>query len=155
MPVVSLQTIVPTSTEWLWRGYLAAGHLHLLDGDPNQGKSFLLADCIARLTAGRPWPDGSPSPGPAAAILYNGEDRVAATTRARLVAAGADLTRIHVWDRVPGESRALLPGRIDELRAILKQTGARLVAFDPIQPFLDASVQIGCDASIRRALDPL
>lgn len=155
MPVIQLLTVVPTATEWLWPGYLAAGHLHLLDGDPNQGKSFMLADLMARLTSGLPWPDGTASPGPAPALLYNGEDRVAATTTARLIAAGADPARVHVWSRAPGEPRAFLPGGINQLRDAIESTGARLVAFDPIQPFFDASVRTGCDANIRAALDPL
>jgi len=35
----------------------------LIDGDPSQGKSLLTLDLMARLTAGRPLPDG-PAFGP-------------------------------------------------------------------------------------------
>jgi hypothetical protein len=155
MPIVPFQSIADQPVEWLWHHRLAVGHLHLLDGDPNQGKSFILADLIARLSSGRPWPDGSPSPGPAACVLLNGEDRVAGTTRARLLAAGADPERVHVWDRRAGERRPLLPSAIKELDDILGRTGARLLAIDPIMPFLEPGINVGSDAGIRRALDPL
>ena len=63
-----------SSIDWLWPGYLAAGNLAILDGDPGLGKSLLTLDLAARLTTGRPWPDGAASPGPAAALLLCAED---------------------------------------------------------------------------------
>src|SRR5436190_1910072 len=97
MPIVPLSELTPVPTDWLWPGWLAAGHLHVLDGDPGVGKSMLLGDLAARLSTGRPWPDGAPSPGPASVILLNAEDDAAGTTRSRLAAAGADMARVLVW----------------------------------------------------------
>jgi hypothetical protein len=33
----------------------------LLVGDPGLGKSWIALDIAARLSAGRPWPDGAPA----------------------------------------------------------------------------------------------
>jgi len=49
---------------WLWPKYLAAGKLNLLIGDPDIGKSLFVCDVAARITSGKPWPDGAP-PAPA------------------------------------------------------------------------------------------
>src|SRR5437879_4870775 len=48
--------------QWLWEPYLAFGTVAVLDGDPGVGKSLLTLDLAARLTAGRPMPDGRPCP---------------------------------------------------------------------------------------------
>src|SRR3712207_3815131 len=44
---------------WLWRGWLALGKLSVLDGDPGLGKSATTLDIAARVSTGRPFPDGS------------------------------------------------------------------------------------------------
>src|SRR6516164_3694185 len=76
---------------WLWRCWLALGKLSILDGDPGLGKSLLALDLCARVTTGRPFPDGSPGCAPANVIVLNGEDGPEDTVRQRLQALGADL----------------------------------------------------------------
>src|SRR5688572_15476895 len=44
--------------EWLWPGRIPLGKITLLAGDPEAGKSFVVADLAARTTRGGPWPDG-------------------------------------------------------------------------------------------------
>src|SRR5437868_4213897 len=59
MPFVPLDQLTPCAVDWLCPGRLACGHLHIVDGDPGLGKSLVLLDLAARLTRGRPWPDGA------------------------------------------------------------------------------------------------
>jgi len=141
----------------LWPGRLPLGKLSILDGDPGLGKSLLALDLCARLSTGRPFPDGRPSPGPAPAIVINGEDGAADTIRPRLQALGADLDRVFVMDRLLGGTRdsLRLPEHARFLGRALQQTGARLLVLDPVMAFLEAAVAIGSDPSVRRALLPL
>src|SRR5947209_15344877 len=81
---------------WLCPGRLPLGKLAILDGDPGLGKSLVTLDLCARLSTGRPLPDGSPGPSPAGAIVLNGEDGEEDTIRPRLQALGADLDRVFV-----------------------------------------------------------
>ncbi|HEV3237550.1 MAG TPA: AAA family ATPase, partial [Gemmataceae bacterium] len=102
--------LVPINLEWLWPGRLPLGKLVLLDGDPDQGKSLLTLDWAARLTTGRAWPDGTPINGPESVVLLGGEDNILDTVSHRLLAAGADLSRVHVLRVGPdasGQFRAL------------------------------------------------
>src|SRR5207253_3230899 len=69
-----VQKPVPRPVPWLWPGRIAAGRLTLIDGDPDQGKSFVTLDLAARLTAGRELPDGSRSSEPLSVLLLSGED---------------------------------------------------------------------------------
>jgi hypothetical protein len=149
--------LVPRDIEWLWPGRLAFGKLAILDGDPGLGKSLLTLDLCARLSTGRPFPDGSPGPGPASAIILNGEDGAEDTIRPRLQALGADLERIFVLHRTAGAVREPLrfPTHAHVLDKALAQTGAKLVVIDPIMAFLDPHVLTGNDQSVRRALYPL
>jgi hypothetical protein len=75
-------------TRWLWEPYLALGTVALLDGDPCVGKSLITLDLAARLTAGRPLPDGQQCPARAGGhtvILANAEDCLESTVVPRFV----------------------------------------------------------------------
>jgi RecA-family ATPase len=132
--------LTPTTLDWLWPGRLPLGKLVLLDGDPDQGKSLLTLDWAARLTTGRPWPDGPPISQPEPVVLLAGEDNLLDTVSHRLQAAGADLSRIHVLRVGPdaqGHFRApQFPEEANLLRETLVETNARLVIADPIVNYL-------------------
>ena len=55
---VPLSDLAPEPIRWLWPGRLALGKVAMLEGDPGLGKSLLTLDLCARLSAGRPMPDG-------------------------------------------------------------------------------------------------
>jgi AAA domain len=153
MPFVAIDQLPQTNVDWLWR--LAVGHLAIFDGDPGIGKSLVTIDLAARITAGRAFPDGTPGCEPANVILINAEDGVRDTVAGRLRAAGADFGRVHVFEREPNEPILKLPGQVHRLSAAIERTGARYVVIDPITAFLDASVNLANDKSVRSALAPL
>src|SRR5947199_2428072 len=96
--------LAPRSVTWLWPGRLALGKLAILDGDPGLGKSLVTLDVCARLSTGRPFPDGSPGPGVGSALILNREDGAEDTIRPRLQALGADLARVFVLRREGADS---------------------------------------------------
>jgi hypothetical protein len=129
----------------------------MLDGDPDLGKSLVALDLCARLSRGLPFPDGSPSPGVANALVFNGEDDGEDTIRPRLQALGADIDRVFVeqLDADDGSGPLRLPMDLKRLDDALKQTEARLLVIDPIMAFLDPKILAGNDQSVRQALYPL
>src|SRR5262245_41006561 len=80
----SAQQLTPRPVSWLWLGHLGSGKLALLDGDPGVGKSLVALDWCARLTTGRPFPDGAASPGPANVVILASEDGEEDTALPRL-----------------------------------------------------------------------
>jgi hypothetical protein len=152
-----LSALSSRAVEWLWPGHLPLGKLAILEGDPGLGKSLAALDLCARLSRGRPWPDGSPSPGPGASVFLDGEDDEEDTVKPRLLALGADTDRVFAPDRRDDELAVplSLPSQIAALDRAVEQAQARLVVIDPVTAFFDAGVNLLVDASVRRALAPL
>ncbi|HZV04387.1 MAG TPA: AAA family ATPase [Gemmataceae bacterium] len=156
MQLCSIADLKERPISWLWPGRLALGKLAILDGDPGLGKSLVTLDLCARLSRGRPFPDGSTEHRSAAALVLNGEDSAADTIRPRLKALSADLKRVFVLHAEDAPEEPLrLPGNTTFLDDALTRTCARLLVIDPIVAFLDPHVQISNDASVRHALAPL
>ena len=88
-------------------------------------------------------------------VIANAEDGARDTIYGRLHAAGADLNRVIVWERNPGEGWLRLPDHAGLLDRILGTSGAAYVVIDPIFAFLDSRVQAASDPSVRQALAPL
>jgi hypothetical protein len=155
--LVAVSEVAVRPVDWLWPHRLGRGKLALLEGDPGLSKSFVALDLCARLSSGRPWPDGAPAPDPAACIFLNGEDGVEDTLGPRLAALGADLGRVFVVDRGTDDLAAALslPDQAAALGELVARVRARLLVIDPVMPFFGAGVNTGDDRSVRRALAPL
>src|SRR6516164_1475079 len=97
MPIVHADRVADEPVSWLWPNMIPLGKLVILDGDPDVGKSLIALDWCARLSTGRPFPDGQPSPGPCNALVLSAEDKASDTIVPRLRHLGADLSRIAVW----------------------------------------------------------
>lgn len=162
--LVRLSEVEPEEIQWLWPGYLAAGKLHVIDGDPNLGKSTMMNDLAARVTTGARWPDGQPGCPPAGVVMMSAEDGLHDTIRPRLDAAGADTTRVFAltgisehdpssgeqWERLPS-----LPRDSHRIRDAVEDTGASLVIVDPFMQYLGPDINPYRDSEVRRALAPL
>lgn len=157
MPVKLASHVVAQAVTWLWPDILPGGKLVLLDGDPDLGKSLIALDLCARLSTGRPFPDGRAGPGPANSLVLSAEDMAHDTIVPRLKALGADIGRVFVWQR-DGDDESWpwrFPSQARLLDDALAQTDARLAVIDPVMAFLDDSVLCASDQSVRRALAPL
>jgi putative DNA primase/helicase len=155
MHLQRVSELTPEAYAWLWPGRLALGKLTMLDGDPGLGKSLLALDLCARLSTGRPMPDGSAGPGPANALVLEAEDGQKDTVRPRLEALGADLERVFVVRRGDLGELPRLPGQLAALDAALAEREVRLLVLDPVVAFLEPGVLTSQDPSVRRALLPL
>jgi len=144
---------------WLWPGYLPAGKLCLLDGDPGAGKSTMTLDVAARVSTGSPMPDGAPCGRPGHVLLLSAEDGIGDTIRPRLEAAGADLTRVSVLTELLDDEQRGRPLDLSTdlagIRPHINRVGASLVVVDPLMAFLGTGVDSHRDQDIRRALHPL
>jgi hypothetical protein len=153
---VVLSSVQPERIKWLWEGRIPYGKLTVLDGDPGLGKSTVTMDLAARLSEGRPLPDGTPTDA-AGVVLLTAEDGLADTIVPRLNAARADLNKIlalTIKDE-HGDRLLSLPGDLPHLREAIERMGAGLVIIDPLMAFLGGNVNSFKDQDIRLALAPL
>jgi len=160
---ILLCDVIPEPVKWLWPGYLPAGKLVVLDGDPGLGKSTIALDLAARITRGHAMPDGTKSEcAPGGVVILSAEDGPADTIRPRFEAAGGDLTRARILTGVKGTDKDgnpyLLPPTIEAVGAIretVQMIDARLVIIDPLMAHLSGGTNSNRDQDIRAALSPL
>lgn len=90
------ETYVPTDIHWLVDGRIAMGKLNILAGDPGLGKSFISLELASRVSRGEIGrrPDGSIG----SAVIMSAEDDACDTMVPRLIAMGADRSRIRFVD---------------------------------------------------------
>ena len=137
--------------EWLWYPYIPYGKLTIVQGDPGEGKSSFVINLVALASRGEPMPDGYEIAGPITSVYQCSEDGVADTIKPRLLAAGADCSRVaYIVDDQVGLT--LADDRIEE---VLDQTGARILVLDPIQSFLAQDGDMQSASRMRTLLGKL
>jgi hypothetical protein len=154
---VNLARIVPERINWLWHRRIPLGMLALLDGDPGIGKSLITTDLAARVSTGRPMPDGSPGVR-GGVVLLSAEDSLRHTIRPRLDAAGADCRRIIALTEVQdadGPRPLTLPDDVPVIERAIAQVDATVVFMDPLPAYLGERTNSWRDQDVRRALAPL
>lgn len=80
--------------QWIWPGVIPRGALSLIAGRQGLDKSYLICDIAARLSAGRALP-GASAQAPMDILILSREDEPPCVLKPRLIAAQANLSRIH------------------------------------------------------------
>lgn len=158
--ITTLSNVKPVRMEWLWHGRIPLGKLTIIEGPPGVGKSSVMLDIAARVSRGTPMPDGSPGLVGAADVLITAatEDGTADTIVPRLMAAGADLARVHEMSGVvdvDGTQRPLELTDLDALADAVSQHSVRYIVADAFMALIPAAVNSGRDPAMRRVLTPL
>jgi DNA polymerase len=152
--------IQPCNMPWLWHLHLPANALEITAGLPGFGKSQTQSQNIACVTTGRSWPDGSKGPEPRNVIMLTAEDALESMLVPRLIAAGADLSRVHILKSVRRDGQShqtfLLSEDLDKLeRKIAKIGDVGLVTIDPITSYMGGKVDSHRATDVRNQIGPL
>jgi putative DNA primase/helicase len=138
MQLVRSSEIEPKPIHWIWPSVIASGRVTALAGDPGLGKSQVAMDIAATVSTGRNWPGAVANDSAGDVIILSAEHDSAEAIVPRLMAAGADLTRIHIPKAVNGTNgleRAFdLTRDLDQLTRDLDQ--AKLLIVDPVNAYL-------------------
>lgn len=149
--------IKPERINWVWVGWLARGKVHVMAGAPGTGKTTAAVALAATLTVGGRWPDGIPAP-VGDVLVWSGEDDPKDTLVPRLIAAGADLKRVHFVASFTDERgpRAFDPasdiGALADHLATMDPAPVLLIV-DPIVSAIAGDSHK--NAEVRRSLQPL
>jgi putative DNA primase/helicase len=155
--LIDASKVQMTPITWLWPGWLASGKLHILAGLPSAGKTTLALKFAATISRGNLWPDGKRA-NVGSVVIWSTEDDLEDTLTPRLVASGADLTKIKFvgdYEDKNGVSRPFRPTQdIERLAHTLRSiSDLRLLIIDPVVSLVSGD---GNDnIRVREALQPL
>lgn len=150
-------SITPRKVEWVWEERVPYGELTLTPGRAGIGKSTFHAWMVAKITRGelRGVHYGTPK----AALIAATEDSWERTIVPRLMAAGADLTKVGRVDVITSETslgRLVLPTDCDELAELITENDVVIVSVDPLVSFINsAKLDVYKGTDVRSALEPL
>lgn len=153
IPASSMRMRAP---RWLADKRIPAGAITLLGGREGIGKSTISYDLAARITLGT-------QPGrylgtPRAVAVVATEDAWEEVIVPRLVAAGADRTRVLRVDARTEEGRLdaiSVPADLTQLATLCAEHDIALVIIDPLMSVIHGSLDTHKDRDVRQALDPL
>ena len=151
--LINMEDVAVEQVEWLIYPFIPYGKVTIIQGDPGEGKTTMVLQIIAKLTKGEPVlpeKDGEEEPTkqtgePVNVIYQTAEDGLGDTIKPRLLAAGADCSKVLVID----DSEQPLTMLDERLEQAIRQTNARLVVLDPIQSLLGAEVDMHRANEIR------
>jgi hypothetical protein len=152
--------IEPERIEWVWKNRFPRGKLSLLAGDGGLGKTTALLDIAARVSRGREWPCSEGDAPCGSVIYFSAEDDAADTLVPRLMAAGADRSKIHIVEAVrdedgDGNRTFHLHADLNELERLIEQLGdVVLVIFDPISSYF-GKTDTYRNTEVRGVLEPV
>ena len=161
--MINMESVKVEQIEWLLYPFIPFGKVTIIQGDPGEGKTTMVLQIIAKLTRGEPILLNKKSQKeaqqdseenlkqevlsqdnpiqPVNVIYQTAEDGLGDTIKPRLLAAGADCSRVLVIDDRE-QPLTMVDVRLEEA---IMQTKARMVVLDPIQGFL------GTDVDMHRA----
>lgn len=145
-----LSRIQPREIEWLIPGWIPRGTFVKLDGDPGDGKGFVVCQLAALLSRGAGFAGCDSPRDKVNVVIINNEDDPECVTGPRLLAAGADENRVYVVST--GAEPFCLPKDIDRLSMLIDDTQASFVVLDPLPSFLDPTVNTIADKDVRSVM---
>lgn len=173
LKLINMESVEVEEIKWLFYPFIPYGKVTIIQGDPGEGKTTMVLQIIAKLTRGesilpasfekRKEPERADAitdennadmevsknkqclQQPVNVIYQTAEDGLGDTIKPRLLAAGADCSKVLVIDDRE-QPLTMLDIRLEE--AII-QTKARLVVLDPIQGFLGSDVDMHRANEIR------
>jgi putative DNA primase/helicase len=152
--------IEPKRIDFLWSGRIARGKHTAIAGEPGDGKSQLSVYIAATVSCGGEWPCGEGRAPIGNVIILNAEDGADDTVVPRLIAAGADLRRVHIVSAVlqgggKGRRAFNLQADLASLEQKIIEIGdVALVIIDPISSYM-GKADSHKNAEVRGALEPL
>jgi AAA domain/Primase C terminal 2 (PriCT-2)/VirE N-terminal domain len=148
---------------YLWPPYIPRKMPSILDGDPGAGKTMLACQIAAKVSRGHSLPDQQGqltlSTGePGNVLMVAMEDHLAAVVKKRLVACGADLSKITFVNDIvdeQGTPRPFTLADIPLLTEYMERQRPHFVYIDAIQAVLGTTVDINRANQVTAILRPL
>jgi hypothetical protein len=139
---------------WLWEPWLPSSALSLVCGEPQMGKSTLLAHLAAGVTLRLAEGKGASQVRPSV-LWVHGEESWGMAALPRLAAAAADCSRVLHPERLEDASRRVTVGTLAAEMPEMIALGVRLVVIDPLAALCEEGADWTSEGSARSVLDTL
>ena len=136
--IINMADVDVEEVKWAWYPYIPYGKVTIVQGNPGEGKTTFILALVALLTQGLPLPEEESGGEPINVIYQTAEDGLADTIKPRLLASGADCSRVLVIDETDREL-TLCDKRLEQA---IHETGARIIILDPLQAYLGGNVDM-------------
>lgn len=154
--------IMPQSIVWEWPSRIARGKLNLIAGEGGDGKSQITIALVAAITSGKPFPDGTGPAIPGMCCILSAEDGARDTIIPRLMAAGADRSRVlintaKVTTKDKDGKTQIHPISFQDLaywRVVFERHKLRVLVADPLPAYLGRGVNDHRNNEVRAVLEP-
>jgi hypothetical protein len=150
--------ITPEVLTWLWPNRIPFGKLTLFAGHPGIGKGMCTMYVAACASTGEGWTDQPNTNAPIESLIISSEDSPGDTLIPRLMAAGADMDKIAIFETMKtekGEKSFGLDVDLPALHdALASNSNIKLVVIDPIMNHL-GGLKGNVEQELRAALTPL
>ncbi|MGH7140651.1 MAG: AAA family ATPase [Pirellulales bacterium] len=93
------EMIGETQTRWLWPDKVPLGYVTIVAGEASSGKSLLAAEIAARVSSGAGWSDAAGEKPSGSVLIAHANQHENLVLKGRLLAAGADPSRVAVVNR--------------------------------------------------------
>lgn len=154
----ALTGVQSENVKWLVPGIVPRGEITIVGADGGTGKGLYTAQMIAYVTTGKCtgfFPEPIDTTGNV--LIFAGEDDPSSVLRPRLLAAGADISKVSfvTADGYYMDTGAMLDIHETEMMQIIERANPALVVIDPLQQFLASSVNMSNRNEMRAAVTPI
>ena len=141
----ALTGVQSENVKWLVPGIVPRGEITIVGADGGTGKGLYTAQMIAYVTTGKCtgfFPEPIDTTGNV--LIFAGEDDPSSVLRPRLLAAGADISKVSfvTADGYYMDTGAMLDIHETAMMQIIERSNPALVVIDPLQQFLASNVNM-------------
>lgn len=137
LKLTSFAEIEYEEPSFILKPYIPKGKLTILQGDPGVGKTAAACSLAALVSTGRSVEGNEPHETEKRPVLMLSVEDDLPVLRGRIEADGGDIGNIYAFSQA-----AELSFSDERVEQLIKQIGAGLVVFDPLQAFLGAKVDM-------------
>ncbi len=161
--LVRMNDIRMKSVDWHWKYRIPAGKMTLIAGNGGDGKTQIMLRAAACYTTGGEWPAGEGTAPLGDVIILSAEDDPADTIKPRLMAAGADMSRVEMHTakvriQKAGKAPEVHPVDLQDIELwqeiFRRRPGTKLFIVDPLPSFLGRGVNDSKNNEFRAAVEP-
>ena len=152
--VRNMENVKIQEVNWLWKGMLAKGKVHLLSGNGGRGKTTLMLAIAAAITNGKAFPGEDHDRDKSAVLYISAEDSTEDTLLPRFLAAGGDGSLLNIPTRLitPDGLYFSILDHAQMLANWVRTTQSNLVVLDPGTAFCGSNVDNNNATQIRAVM---